>query len=166
MLDAKDPVSEKKLAKGDAMWGTKMEMLGYWLDGKNRTVQLPANQAANLLKEVRQVLKKKRVLLKQFRSLTGRLQHAARILRSARAFFTPLKFALQGLPTFIGLSRHGEIRPTLLNIAVIICDLVSRPTHVSKLVQGTLNFVGYCDASAFGAGKVWFGGQQHLHPMV
>jgi hypothetical protein len=39
--DAKDPVSEKKLAQGDARWDTTKEILGYWLDGVNRTVQLP-----------------------------------------------------------------------------------------------------------------------------
>jgi hypothetical protein len=36
MMDAKDPMSEKKLAKGDAWWDTEKEIIGYWLDGKNR----------------------------------------------------------------------------------------------------------------------------------
>jgi hypothetical protein len=39
--DAKDPISEKKLTKGDARWNIKNEILGYWLDGVNRMVQLP-----------------------------------------------------------------------------------------------------------------------------
>jgi hypothetical protein len=73
MPDAKDPVSEKKLAKGDARWDTKKEILGYWLDGINRTIQLPPPRAIDLLKEAKAVLKKKRVPLKRFRSLTGRL---------------------------------------------------------------------------------------------
>jgi hypothetical protein len=41
--DAKDPISEKNLAKGDARWDTVKEVLGYWLDGRNRTVQLLMN---------------------------------------------------------------------------------------------------------------------------
>jgi hypothetical protein len=81
--DAKDPISAKKLVKGDARWDTKKEILGYWLDGKHRTIQLPPSRAASLLKETKSVLKKKRVPLKRFRSLAGRLQHAARILPSA-----------------------------------------------------------------------------------
>jgi hypothetical protein len=36
--DAKDPILENKLAKGDARWDRLKEVLGYWLDGRNRTV--------------------------------------------------------------------------------------------------------------------------------
>jgi hypothetical protein len=164
--DAKDPVSEKKLAKGDARWDTTKEILGYWLDGVTRTIQLPPSRAEDLLKEVKSILKKRRVPLKRFRSIAGRLQHAARILPAARAFFTPLNNALQGLPSFVGLSRHGEVRHALIDIAAVIRDLASRPTHVSELVEQTLDYTGYCDASAFGAGGVWFGGKKKLKPIV
>ena len=95
-LDAKDPISEKKLAKGDARWDTTKEILGYWLNGIDRTIQLPPDRAALLLKEVKAILKKRRVPLKRFRSIAGRLQHAARILPAAKAFFTPLNNALKG----------------------------------------------------------------------
>jgi hypothetical protein len=164
---AKDPISEKKLAQGDARWDTKKEILGYWLDGIDRTIQLPPSRAADLLREIKAVLKKRRIPLKRFRSLVGRLQHAARILPSARAFFTPLNNALRGLPDFIGLSRTGEVRIALLDIACVIRDLASRPTHVSELVQAEEpDYIGYCDASGFGAGGVWFGGKTKLDPIV
>jgi hypothetical protein len=165
-LDAKDPISEKKLAKGDARWAVQKEILGYLLDGVNRTVQLPHDRAEALLTEVRSILRKQRIPLKRFRSIAGRLQHAARILPAARAFFTPINNALRGLPAFVGLSRHGDVRHALNDIAAVIRDLASRPTHVSELVQGELDYVGYCDASAFGAGGVWFGGKSQLAPIV
>jgi hypothetical protein len=101
-----------------------------------------------------------------FRSIAGRLQHAARILPAAKAFFTPLNNALKGAPSFIGLSRNGEVRNALLDVAAVIRDLASRPTHVRELVQQTLGYTGYCDASAFGAGGVWFGAEQRLDPIV
>jgi hypothetical protein len=150
--DAKDPISEKKLAKGDARWDTQKEILGYWLNGSNRTMQLPPGRADILLQEIKSTLKKKRVPLKRFRSLAGRLQHAARILPAAKAFFTPLNNALKGTPAFVGLSRNGEVRHAILDFAAIIRDLASRPTHVTELVQKELDYVGYCNASAFGAG--------------
>jgi hypothetical protein len=115
--NAKDPISEKKLAKGDARWDTVKEVLGYWLDGRNRTVPLPPDRATDLLKEVKKILKKKRVPLSRFRPIASRLQHAARILPAARAFFTPLNNALKGLPSFVGLGRHGKVRHALLDIA-------------------------------------------------
>jgi len=166
MSDAKDPISEKKLLKGDGRWDTRKEILGYLLDGVARTIQLPADRADALLKELRAVLKKQRVQLKRFRSLVGRLQHAARILPAARAFFTPLYNALKGLPDSIGLSRAGEVRHALLDVAVVIRDLSRRPTHVTELTQQPLDYTGYCDASAFGAGGVWFGANAPLSPFV
>jgi hypothetical protein len=64
---AKDPiVSEKKLHKRDGRWDTQKEILGYMLDGINRTVQLPADWADALIKEVRAILRKTRVQLKRF----------------------------------------------------------------------------------------------------
>jgi hypothetical protein len=65
--NAKDPISEKKLAKGDARWDKTKEFLGYWLDSVNRIIQLPPSRAKDLLKEVKSILKKRRVLLKRFR---------------------------------------------------------------------------------------------------
>jgi len=96
----------------------------------------------------------------------GRLQHATRILPAARGFFMPLYNALKGLPESIGLSCHGEVRHALLDVANVIRDLASRPTHVKELVQQLLNYTGYCDASAFGAGGVWFGANIALPPSV
>jgi hypothetical protein len=66
------------------------EILGYLLDGRARTIRLPDDQAEALLQEI------KAVPLARFRSLAGRLQHAARILPAARAFFTPINNALKG----------------------------------------------------------------------
>jgi len=89
--------------------------------------------------------------------LVGRLQHAARILPASRGFFTPLYNALKGLPDSVGLGKNSEVRHALLDVANVIKDLAVRPTHVTELVQQGLDYAGYCDASAFGAGGVWFG---------
>jgi hypothetical protein len=166
MPDTKDPVSKKNLAKGDARWDMLKEILGYWLDGRDRTVQLPLSRATNLLKKVKRILKKERVPLKHFRSIAGQLQHAAHILPAAKAFFTPINNALGGVPISVGLGRHGEVCHAPLDMAAVICNLASRPTHVSELVQKELDYIGYCDASTFGAGGVLFGEKQSLRPIL
>jgi hypothetical protein len=51
-------------------------------------------------------------------------------------------------------------------VATVIQDLASQPTHMSKLVQGMLDYAGYCNAMAFGAGGIWFGGQVLLSSIV
>jgi hypothetical protein len=85
----------------------------------------------------------------------------------ALAFFTPLNNAFRGLPEYIGLSQHGEVQYPLLDMAGIICNLVSHPTHMSELVQaGYPDYIGYCDAGGFGAGGMWFGGWKKLDPII
>jgi hypothetical protein len=42
--EAKDPISEKKLLKGDGRWATTKEILGYLLDGVAHTIQLPPDR--------------------------------------------------------------------------------------------------------------------------
>jgi hypothetical protein len=74
--------------------------------------------------------------------------------------------ALQGLPNFIGLSRQSKVREALLDAGVLIQELAHRPTHVSELVARDFDYVGFCDASAFRAGGVWFSGNKPLHPAV
>jgi hypothetical protein len=104
-----------------------------------------------LLQETKSILKKQRAPLKRFRKIGGRLQHAVRILPAAKASFTPINNELAGPTLFVGPSRNGEVRPVLLDIATAIRDLVSRPTQVGELVEQPLDYMGYCNTSAFGA---------------
>jgi hypothetical protein len=114
-----------------------------------------------LLKELRKVLQKHQVLLKHFQLLMDRLQHMAHILPSARSFFTPLNESLWGLPDFVGLGQQGEPRKALLDMGILIQDLAHQPAHVSELVAQDFAYIGFCDASTFGAGGMWFSGHNN-----
>jgi hypothetical protein len=57
--DAYNPVSEMKLAKGDARSDISKEILGYMLNGRDQIIQLPPALADEaLLKELKNILKK------------------------------------------------------------------------------------------------------------
>jgi hypothetical protein len=57
------------------------------------------------------------------------------------------------------LSAGGEVRAALLDLQQLVLKLSDGPTQVNKiLLNGALDYIGYCDASAFGAGGVWFSG--------
>jgi hypothetical protein len=47
----KDPISKKKLLKGNARWDPVKEVLGYELNGRDRTVRVPVAKAEALLKQ-------------------------------------------------------------------------------------------------------------------
>jgi hypothetical protein len=165
-VGGKDPISVKKLKKGDAQWDPIKELLGFEVNGQRRTVRLPKSKTDPIVMELRRILKKRRVPLKRFLSLAGKLHHAATILPSARSLFTPLNHATRGDPKFISIGTKSELRSALLDFIPLIQSLHTRPTHVAELVKRGDNFIGYCDASAFGAGGVWFGGTCNLNPSV
>jgi hypothetical protein len=165
-VGGKDPISQKKLDKGDAEWNVSKEILGFILNGKTRTIKLTEAKAAGIVDEITKVLRKKRVAQKRFQKLLGKLQHAASILPAAKSLFTPLNVALRGEPKWISIPVAGDIRHALLDFKSLIRDLAGRPTHAMELVSDSEDYVGYCDASKFGAGGVWFSGRLPLKPTV
>ena len=87
----KDPISRKKLEKGDAHFDIEKEILGFLINGADRTVRLSEPEAKSIADDITKLLKKSHVALKRFRSVLGRLQHAARIIPTAKGMFTPLQ---------------------------------------------------------------------------
>ena len=167
LVDAKDPTSEKKLGKRDARWDTRKEILGFWLHGVARTSQLPPPRAQALVEKAFAASKKKRIALKNFRLLVGKMWDAAHILPAARAFFAPLNNAMPSQPDFIGLEKHSEVGLALNDVTTVISDLLNRPEHVRKLVQPDHpDHIDHCDASGFGACGAWFGSKKDLAPIV
>jgi hypothetical protein len=153
----KDPISEKKLAKGDAKFQEGKIILGFLFNGTNRTVQLPTDKADGIITEIQRQLKKNRVPLKRFLTIVGRIMNAARILPAAKALTTPLYKAMKGSPKMVGLGKDSEARLTMADLRTLIHSLATRPTHVYELVRRTHSAAGTADASSEGAGGIWFG---------
>jgi hypothetical protein len=156
-LGGKDPVSKKKLEKGDARFEIEKEILRLLIHGADCTVHLSSAKAQAIADEISKVLRKSHVPLKRFRSLLGKLQHASRILLAPKGLFSPLNKATKGEPKEVGLGKHRETRAALLDLRHIVLSLAHRPTHVSELVEYEPELAGTCDASAAGVGGVWLG---------
>jgi hypothetical protein len=158
-VGGKDPISLKKLEAGDARWAHTKELLGFVFDGQARTVRLTQRKALGITEATTRILKKNRVATHKFQSVVGKLRHVATILPSARALFTPLNRALRLTPHTIALSASGEVRAALLDLRQLVTTLAARPTHVTEILPAPEpDYIGYCDASAYGAGGVWFSG--------
>ena len=166
-VSGKDPISLKKLEAGDARWAQAKELLGFVFDGQSRTVHLTQRKALGITEAITRLLKKTRAPVQKFQSVVGKMRHVATILPSARSLFTPLNRALRGNPSTISLSASGEVRAALLDLRQLITTLAARPTHVMEILPAPdANYIGYCDASAFGAGGVWFSGTNPLPETV
>jgi len=114
-VNGKHPISEKKLLKGDADWVPVKEVLGWLVDGENRTIVLPEAKATAYLKEVKILMRKKKIPLARFRKIVGKLRFAALCLPAGRALMTltPLNMALRGEPKFIGSGKKSEVHESL-----------------------------------------------------
>ena len=158
-VGGKDPISLKKLEAGDAQWAQTKELLGFVCDGATRTVRLTQRKATAIAEATAQLLKKNRAATQKFQSVVGKMRHRTAILPAAKGLFTPLNHALKGGPTTVPLGAKGDVRAALLDLRQLVLTLADRPTHVNEiLLPAAPHYIGYCDASAFGAGGVWFSG--------
>ena len=126
-------------------------------DGQARTVHLTQRKATGIADATTKLLKKHRAAIRKFQSIVGKMRHVTTILPAARAMFTPLNRALRGSPVVISLGPKSEARAALLDLRQLVLQLASRPTHVKEILPpGAPDYIGYCDARAFGAEGVWF----------
>jgi hypothetical protein len=165
-LGGKDPILLKKLQRGDAQWNHEKELLGFIVDGAAKTVRISQSKSDDICNELRRIQKKKRVPLKRYRKIIGKLRHVALILPGSKGLFSPVNKALRGDPAFIGLGKNSELRAALIDLAAMVRTLANQPTHVKELIPGDDHYTGYCDACASGAGGVWLSGELGLAPMV
>jgi hypothetical protein len=165
-IGGKDPISLKKLQRGDGQWHHEKELLGFEVNGNTKTVRISHAKSTDIIQEIRRILKKKRVQLKRYRRIVGKLRHVALIMPSTKGMFSPMNKALKYEPACIGLGKDSEVRAALLDLAVLVAELSTRATHVKELVPGVDHYVGYCDACATGAGGIWMSGEAGLRPIV
>lgn len=86
------------------------------------------------------------------------------ILPAAKSLFTPLNYDLRSNPMFVSLANNSEASLALLDLKTMILHLATHPTYINKLLHHVTDFLGYCNASAFGAGGVWHSGAQAVPP--
>jgi hypothetical protein len=162
----KEPISAKKLAQGNGNFESTKDLIGFRFDGIKRTVRLPPEKAAAYIRETHRILCQKTVPLKTLQGVVGKLRHALITLQAAKGFFTPINAAMQGNPKIIGLGKDSEVRSALEDIILLLRILSSRPTYVRELVPDMPHYVGYHDATAEGAGGVWFSLVDDMPPQV
>ena len=150
-----DPVSIKKIEKGEGKWEFAKEILGWMINGLDYTIQLPAAKCSKLEKQLTKTAKMKNIKLKDMEKLVGKLQHASLAMPGGWGLFSPLTMAMKGKPKRIKITPI--VRQTLLDWRIILRQISKNPTHVLQLVDGYPDYIGYSDACKLGAGGVWFG---------
>jgi hypothetical protein len=167
-LATDDPISYKKLISGDGIWSVRKEVLGWIFDGIVRTMELPPAKVTSLLGTLSAAISSKRCPLKDFRTLLGKLQHAAMAMPAGKSILTPLHKFVEANKDRRSLRFHNEplVLEALRDIRILLREATSRPTHVRELVPGLPSYIGFCDACKRGAGGVWISGSKNIRPVV
>ena len=149
MYTEKDqPVSEKKIKKGEARWETLKEVLGWLFDGQQKSIQLPEDKVEKILEVIRKMLRSKvGTPFSEFRKLMGKLQHAAIGVPAGKGLMTPLNHQLAKEPKTVWLRKGSQARQALQLWKELITDAGSNPTLAKELVPGDPDYIGLMDSS-------------------
>ena len=158
-----EPISVKKLRKGDCSWHTCKVILG-WLviDTVTQTIQLPPHRIKRLAEILASIPStQKRIGVKKWHKILGELRSMSIALPGARHLFSHMQLALtKRFGSRIALKKG--VHQAVADFNLLLNDIASRPTRIAELIPLKTSAVGHHDASKEGAGGVWFPAS-HLH---
>ena len=153
-----DPISLKKLRKGEGAWMVRKDILGWTFDGKNKTMELEEEKRSKLMATTKAALRAKHgVPFKDFNRMTGKMRHAAMGVPGSEGVFTPFNRVLARQPSHVWFRKGSDLTDALKAWRAISKEALKRPTHVKQLRPGDPEVGGVVDASKEGAGGVVFG---------
>jgi hypothetical protein len=156
-----EPISVKKLLKGDGAWRTRKTILGWILDSVRHTIELPPRRLQRLVDILAELPHSKtRITTKRWQQLLGELRSMVLAVPGLRGLFSLLQETLRHEERQrICITSH--MHAFLDNLRWIVQDLHARPTRLWELVDTPVAAIGASDAAAAGMGGVLFA---HDHP--
>jgi len=152
--DQKQPISVRKLLKGDNFWSTQKIILGWLIDTSSKSISLPPHRQVRILELLRSVVKRKRTSVKEWQKLLGKLRSMAITITGSKGCFSFLQHALRPGEARIKITK--EVRDQLLDFLWLLEDVCNRPTHLAEVAPTPPSYVGAMDAPKARMGGVWF----------
>jgi hypothetical protein len=166
----KEPISTKKLLKGDATWSTKKTILGWLIDTTRHTIELPPHRLERLATLLSQFLHhQRRTSHRKWQQLLGKLRSMVLAIPGGRGVFSQLQAILTTVETphpSDHLHLSTAIHNQLNNIHWISADLGTRPTWWAEAVDSSPTFSGTVDACGMGMGGTWISPNPKLPPLL
>ena len=160
----KEPISMKKLHKGDCLWETRKIMLGWIVDSIRETIELPAHRAERLHQILQSLISRKRISTHRWQQQLGELRSMVLALPGGRGLFSTLYTGLTQSPHRIRLIP--PIKDALIDLQYLANDLSARPTRLGEIVDSLPAAYGAADASGLGMGGIWLSGDPTFVPTV
>jgi hypothetical protein len=159
-----DPISEKKLQQGDGQWSHVKEILGWIFNGAAYTIELPPKKIEKITALIKGIAKREFSSLKRYQEMAGKLQHASFGMPGGKGLFSPIYNAMKHSVDPIPIKP--ALKQALEDWQIILKRIGARPTSVLELTPGPPAYIGYVDASGFGAGGVWISGTHSIQATV
>ena len=167
---AEDPISSRKLGKGDGAWANVKDILGMTFDGTDKTIWLSEEKRDALLVTLKTWMRKasKRcgIAFDEFRTTLSKLQHAFLTVPAGKGLLSAFYVILRLQPPIVYLHTNTNLRNAVADCRTFLRETVSSPTKCRNLVTGWPDFIGITDASGHGLGGVIIGEQRKVPPIV
>jgi hypothetical protein len=153
-----DPISVKKLMKGDGAWDTVKIILGWLIDTIAGTIELPLHRIERLetILHIEFPRTRTRASLTSWHKLLGELRSMVLALPGGLGMFSMLQDALVKRPSSNNrIHLTSTIHDQLDDFRYLLRELSSRPTRIAELIADKTEFIGAHDAAAPGMGGVW-----------
>lgn len=168
-----DPISHKKLGKGDGTWSLTKDLLGFTFDGTpgRQTMQLEAPKREFLLTILHKWLRAAKrshmgIPLTEFESVTQKIRHAFMAIPCGRGLLNPCNTILSIRPPVVFLHHNKALHQAMKDCRTLLRETSVRPTPCRELVMDEPDFVGVKDASLHGVGGIIVGHKKACRPTV
>ena len=161
------PVSIKKVLKGEARWSVIKEILGWIFNGETKSIRLPEEKVKQLVATIEKMLRSREgTPFHEFQTLMGKLYHASIGTPAGKGFMTPLNHQLAKTPKKVWFRRGSTQRKALELWKYLLSDAMAEPTKAKELMPASPDYVGLVDASGEGVGGVWLSGNKRIPATV
>jgi hypothetical protein len=155
----KEPISTKKLLKGDAAWSTKKTILGWLMDTSCHTIELPPHrleQLNTLLSQFphhqrRTSHRKWQQLLDELRSMVLAIPGGCGLFSQLQTVLTTVEMPHPSDRLRLSTAIHDQLN----DIHWISSNLGTRPTWWAEAVDSSPTFLGMVDMCGMGMGGTW-----------
>ena len=155
-IHRREPVSIKKLRKGDCSWSTVKLILGWIIDTVTMTISLPPHRVTRLAEILSSLPRsQKRTSVKKWHKVLGELRSMSLALPGARNLFSSMQDALKTTKKH-RICLKKEVHQALDDFRWMHADITKRPTRIAEVIPLLPSGLGYHDASGSGAGGVWY----------
>jgi hypothetical protein len=168
--EADDPISLKKLKKGDSMFALQKDVLGFVFKGApgHKMIELETPKREFHLAILKKWLKaagdkQAGIVFQEFESIISKVWHAFTAIPSGKGLFTPFNKLLRLWPPLVNLHRTRALSEAIRDFRTLLWESSKEPTHCSELIIGIPHFVCIKDASIHDVGGIIVG---HIKPCV